>query len=165
MNILNQYSYLLISSAIILASIFVLRHYVESRRVIAVTVASLIVLSLTGLFLLRPGDSDVNDTETARAMIANGKPTFLEFFSNYCAGCLAIRPVVDEYTERLTGTFNILRIDIHTEVGRALREQFRFSFTPEFILFNANGEEVWRGHTPPPEEQLSQITSQAIGSS
>src|SRR5690606_15648228 len=92
----------------------------------------------------------VNSIEAAEALISNGKPTFLEFFSNYCTGCVAIRPTVDQAVENLKADFNILRVDIHTETGRNLRENLGFSYTPEFIIFDKTGEEIWRDHSLPP---------------
>lgn len=69
--------------------------------------------------------------------------------------CLAARPAVDGIVNNIQGDFNILRVDIHTDIGRMLRENLNFSFTPEFVLFNDQGVEVWRGHTPPTPEQLA----------
>ncbi|MBZ0295621.1 MAG: hypothetical protein K8L99_23895 [Anaerolineae bacterium] len=163
MNILNQYSYILISLGVIFVSILLLRRYLVSTRVLSSAVLSLVILSAAGFFLLRPGAGDTDSLSVAEATLNNGKPTFLEFFSNYCAGCLAVRPVVDRYAEDLADSFNVLRVDIHTDVGRELRGRYDFSFTPEFLLFNREGEVVWRGHTPPPDEQIAVATSQSIG--
>ncbi len=156
-DLLNQYSYVVISVAVVFASVLILRRYLADRRIIAIAAVSLIFLSVTGLFLLRPGNSDVSEIAVAEATIQNGKPTFLEFFSNYCAGCMAIRPVVDQIATGLGDDFNVLRVDIHTNVGRTLRDRYDFSYTPEFILFDREGQELWRGHTPPFDDQISQV--------
>ncbi len=161
-GIFNQYSYIIISVLVLVASALLLWRYLASRRVISVMIVSLLVLSLAGFFLLRPGAGDVESVSSAEAILRNGKPTFLEFFSNYCAGCLAIRPVVDTYVEELDQDFNIMRIDIHTETGRELRERYAFSYTPEFILFDSGGSEVWRGHAPPPREEIHLIRAHRI---
>ena len=154
MDILNQYSYFVISLGILAGIILVLRYFSVSRRVIFSAVLGLAALILIGFFLLRPGFSDVNDVATARNIIQNGRPTMLEFFSNYCAGCMAVRPVVEELVSDIEGEFNVIRVDIHSDTGRELRQQLAFSYTPEFILFNQNGEEVWRAHVPPGETEL-----------
>lgn len=159
--IFNQYSYVLISLAVLIAAVLVLSRFAVSRRIISVTVAGLLVFILAGYFLLRPGLGDIDSTSAAEAAIQNGKPTFLEFFSNYCAGCLAIRPVVDQIAAELGDEFNILRIDIHTEAGRELRERYKFAYTPEFVLFNPQGQEVWRSHNPPGEVQLALARGQS----
>jgi thiol-disulfide isomerase/thioredoxin len=161
-RLFNQYSFVLISAGVLIAVVIILWRLSVSRRVISATVGLLLVFVLVSYFLLRPGLSDVGSTSAAESIIQNGKPTFLEFFSNYCAGCLAIRPVVDEIAVELGDEFNILRIDIHTDAGRELRERYAFNYTPEFILFNQQGEEVWRGHNPPNDNQLSLV--QTVGS-
>ena len=114
----------------------------------------MLVLSIAGNFLLRPGNSDVDSVDAAEVALINGRPTFLEFFSNFCASCLALRPAVDVLVSDIQPEFNVLRIDIHTDFGRELRQNFEFSYTPEFALFDSNGQEVWRGHTLPPRDQV-----------
>lgn len=163
-RLFNQYSFVLISAGVLIAVAIVLWRFSVSRRVILATVGALLIFVLIGYFLLRPGLSDVDSTASAESILQNGKPTFLEFFSNYCAGCLAIRPVVDEIAVELGEDFNILRIDIHTAAGRELRERYDFNYTPEFILFNDRGEEIWRGHNPPNENQISLVQPVSVGS-
>jgi thiol-disulfide isomerase/thioredoxin len=153
-QIFNQYSYLLISLFVIVVTMLVLWRSGVRRRVFAGTVAAFVVFAVSGYLLLRPGISDVDSVAQAQATINNGKPTFLEFFSNYCAGCLALRPSVDLLAAEIDAEFNILRVDIHTDFGRELRQNFRFTYTPEFVLLDRNGEEVWRAHTIPPRDQV-----------
>lgn len=159
-RIFNQYSYVVISLVVLAATILVLRYFLTNWRIISTAVIGLLVLIIAGFLLLRPGFSDVDNLSLAEAMIQNGKPTFMEFFSNYCAGCLAIRPVVDSLTKDIGNDFNIMRIDIHTNTGRELREQFDFSYTPEFLLLDTRGNAVWRSHSPPTEDQLSSVQNQ-----
>lgn len=159
MNILNQFSYIIISAIVMVASIVLLRRYAVDRRLMSAVVVALVILSLSGFLLLRPGASDVDSASATRAMIDNGRPTLLEFFSNYCAGCLALRPAVDLLASDIEDEFNILRIDIHTDFGREIRNQFDFTFTPEFILFDHTGQEIWRDHTLPPREQVNMLSN------
>jgi hypothetical protein len=67
---------------------------------------------------------------------------------------VAARPIVNGIVEDIGEQFNILRVDIHTDFGRELRRQLGFSYTPEFILFDSVGREIWRDHAPPSPEQL-----------
>lgn len=163
-NIFNQYSYILISLAVLVASAVLLWRYTADKRIIAGMMIVLVLLSITGLLLLRPGSSDINSVSAAQAALRNGKPTFMEFFSNYCAGCLALRPAVDLLVTEIKDEYNILRIDIHTEFGRELRQSFQFTFTPEFVLFDNAGQEVWRAHTLPTREQVYALAPQLLSS-
>ncbi len=158
MQILNQFSYLFITLAVLLASFILLQRYVVDRRLVAGAMVAITVLSLTGMLLLRPGSSDVATPSQAQQSIYNGKPTFLEFFSNYCAGCLALRPSVDLLVSDIGDDFNILRVDIHTDLGREMRETYGFTYTPEFVLFDRNGQEVWRDHSLPRREQVLNLS-------
>lgn len=160
MSIFNQYSYPIITLLLLVSSYLILRRYAVSRRLIGLTMAGLAILSLSGLFILRPGSSDVSSMNAAQAALRNGKPTLLEFFSNYCAGCLALRPAVDLLVSELGDEYNVLRIDIHTELGRELRQSVAFSYTPEFVLFDRSGQEVWRAHTLPSREQIYALAPQ-----
>jgi hypothetical protein len=67
---------------------------------------------------------------------------------------MATRPAVDDVVEYIDDDFNILRVNIHTDFGGELSTTMDFSFSPEFILFDRNGEEIWRGHRLPSDEQL-----------
>ncbi len=156
MTILNQFSYPLIALGVLLVSLLLLRRLVRVPwRYVAGIEVLLAALFVIGFFVLRPGASDVSTVEEARALIGNGRPTFVEFFSNYCTGCLVARPAVDAVIEQIDGEFNILRINIHSSEGRDLRDQYEFSFTPEFVLFTPQGVEVWRAHVPPGEAELN----------
>ena len=157
MALFNQFSYIFIGLIAMALTFLALRisRKVPLRTVIGIEVA-LAVLLLIGFFALRPGNNDVENAETARVMIssANDKPTFVEFFSNYCTGCLLARPAVDALVSEIDGEFNIIRVNIHSTVGRDLRNTYGFTFTPEFVLFGPSGQEIWRAHSPPNQDAV-----------
>lgn len=163
-NSVNQFSYILIGIAAIVFVAFILYRRGTRRPAIIGTSAVIAALLIVGLFALRIGDGDAREIREADAILNNGKPTFLEFFSNYCAGCMSLRPVVDQIVNRLDDGYNVLRVDIPSEAGRELRERLGFTFTPEFVLYSAQGREVWRSHLPPSPMELD-IASAALGES
>lgn len=154
----NQFSFILFSASGILLVFAVLRLKRTRPIVTLAGTGAAILLALTLFFAFRPGLSDVDSAAAANAMLNSGKPTMLEFFSNYCTNCMLFRPSVDaliaDIRTEYANTFNVLRVDIHTDFGRELREQIGFSYTPEFVLFDANGDEMWRSHVPPPREEI-----------
>jgi len=156
MNMLfNQFSYPLMTAGALLIVFLVLRRRVKPAVILLIE-AALIVIFVGGFLAFRTGDGDLADISGFETVLANDKPTLIEFFSNFCTGCLVIRPAVDALIADIGGDFNILRVNIHTDAGRELRERLGFSFTPEFVLLDADGAEVWRGHTPPVDDALSQ---------
>ncbi|MBI5666578.1 MAG: hypothetical protein HZC41_01100 [Chloroflexi bacterium] len=154
-QVFNQYSYLFLSAGLALALLVLLRWRRVRWPLTLLGVAVLILLAGGVWLLVRPGSSDVSELSMAEATLGNGKPTFLEFFSNYCLGCVSARPTVDQIVTEIQDRFNILRVDIHTGMGRALRQKLGFSYTPEFVLFDSQGQEVWRSNRPPSPAQLA----------
>lgn len=154
-QVFNQYSYLFLSAGLALALLVLLRWRRVRWPLTLVSVVALVALAGGVWLVVRPGSSDVSELRAAEAALNNGRPTFLEFFSNYCLGCVSARPTVDQIVSQIQDRFNILRVDIHTEMGRALRQKLGFSYTPEFVLFNPQGQEVWRSNRPPSLDQLA----------
>lgn len=55
-----------------------------------------------------------------------------------------MKPVVDGLEAELQGKLIVIRLDIQSQVGRALAPEFGFEYTPTFIFFDAQGVELWR---------------------
>lgn len=61
-----------------------------------------------------------------------------------------MKPVVDELEKELNNTvsigipLHIIRLNIQEDVGKELAHAYNFQFTPTFIFFDAQGNELWR---------------------
>jgi hypothetical protein len=61
-----------------------------------------------------------------------------------------VKPVVDGLEEELNSQIgsgipiHIIRLNIQETVGMELAPVYNFEFTPTFIFFDAQGNEVWR---------------------
>jgi thiol-disulfide isomerase/thioredoxin len=94
--------------------------------------------------VLREGAKEV------QALIGSGTPVLLEFQSPYCIGCISIKPQVDELEKELNGQISIgnkihvVRLNIQDDVGKDLISIYGFQFTPTFIYFDEDGNELWR---------------------
>ncbi len=53
-------------------------------------------------------------------------------------------PVVDELETELGDRIHIIRLNIQNQTGMELAPVYAFNFTPTFIFFDAEGNEVWR---------------------
>jgi thiol-disulfide isomerase/thioredoxin len=160
LNLLNQFSYLYLSGLLLILIVggVAIRSYRKQGRLvwkfISTIAASLAVLTVMGFFALRPGSASVDSVAEVQQIIQNDRPTVIQFFSNYCIGCMSVESQFDAMATQISSTTDVLRVDIHTDFGRELREALDFSYTPEFILYDINGDEVWRGHQLPPENLL-----------
>jgi thiol-disulfide isomerase/thioredoxin len=151
----NQISYPAFAAIALICSLYIMLRLFKARWMVAAAVQIVVVMVfLAGFLLLRPGSNTVESVEAALNEINDNQPTFLAFFSNYCTGCLVYNPTIDALENDLQPEFDVLRIDIHTDLGRDLRETLGFSYTPEFILYAPGGIEIWRGHSPPSDDIL-----------
>jgi thioredoxin-related protein len=55
-----------------------------------------------------------------------------------------MKPVVDGLEQELAGKLIFIRLNIQESVGRELAPVYGFQYTPTFILFDAQGNELWR---------------------
>ncbi len=57
---------------------------------------------------------------------------------------MSIKPVVDELEQEVGDEVHIIRLNIQEVVGMELAPVYGFEFTPTFIYFDAQGNELWR---------------------
>lgn len=55
-----------------------------------------------------------------------------------------MQPIVDRVERKFRGELNVIRVDVQGPRGRELAERYDFEFTPTFIFFDEEGNEVWR---------------------
>jgi len=160
MDILNQYSYVISSLFVlfgVIAVALVKAHdQAASRRwpIISSFVFSVGLVLFSGFFVFRPGAATVDTVDELDHLLDNNRPTLLQFYSNYCIGCMSVESELEELELDISTTHDILRVDIHTDFGREIREVLGVSYTPEFVLYDPTGQEIWRGHELPPVDLL-----------
>lgn len=59
-------------------------------------------------------------------------------------GCQAVKPVVDGIEREYKRELRVIRVNIQDTKGRQLAEVYDFEYTPTFIFFDQQGQEVWR---------------------
>ncbi len=57
---------------------------------------------------------------------------------------MAAKPIVDGIEREHGRQLSIIRLNIQDPAGKALLERFEFRFTPTFIFFDGNGDELQR---------------------
>ncbi len=76
------------------------------------------------------------------ALRNNQRPTLVQFYSRYCAGCMAIKPIVDQLEEETGARLQVIRLNIDQEPGKTLMSQYGVIFTPTFIFFDKAGAKL-----------------------
>lgn len=164
--VLNQFSYVVFAVLALVVAYIGLRAVQKAqpqlnRYWLNVSLCSLGVILTAGFLIVRPGIGNIHSPAQVQAVIQNGRPTVIEFYSNYCIGCMAIEPQMQSLAEDIDATHDVLRVDIHSDLGRKLRQEIDFQYTPEIIVFNYQGDEIWRGHHVPQQNVIRRSTTQA----
>lgn len=165
MSILNQYSYVLFAGLLILGVAVVMWRW---RRGPVWLRAGLIIVVTLGVFVLgtsrRYPTSEVTTLAEADAILTNEQPTFVMLYSNYCVGCLAALPSVRDLSGQLAANnIDTLLVNIHDNTGEALVERFKFVFSPTYLVFGPNGEEVLRANALPRLDQIQLAIAFELG--
>jgi thiol-disulfide isomerase/thioredoxin len=95
---------------------------------------------LTAFLFLRTPASAVASVEEVEAILQNGKPTFVEFYSNTWSACLLAKPAVDRLEQDLEGQAEVLRLSAWSSVGRQLSARYGVRGVPTFLLFDGSGQ-------------------------
>jgi thioredoxin 1 len=144
MNPLNQYSFILIAGLALLAvgGFFWFTGFTGRKSLALAALAVAFIAVWSGL---RTGASAFQDAAQAEVVIREARmPVLVEFYSDYCAGCLAARPTLDALEVDLKDELKIIRLDVASPSGQALGAELRLYATPTFIFFDAEGRELWR---------------------
>jgi thioredoxin 1 len=144
MNPLNQYSFILIAGLALLAvgGFFWFTGFTRRKSLALAALAVAFIAVWSGL---RTGASAFQDAAQAEVVIREARmPVLVEFYSDYCAGCLAARPTLDALEVDLKDELKIIRLDVASPSGQALGAELRLYATPTFIFFDAEGRELWR---------------------
>jgi thiol-disulfide isomerase/thioredoxin len=144
LNPFNQFSFVLIAgAALLMLAAFIVVSGLNRRKAVAWLVAA---AAFGAAWLsLRTGSSDFQEAAQAELVIRTAdRPVLVEFYSDYCAGCLAARPTLDTLERELKDDLQVIRLDVASSAGRELGGQLGLRVTPTFILFDIQGHEVWR---------------------
>jgi thiol-disulfide isomerase/thioredoxin len=148
--LLREYSFLIVCIGLsIAAGLMLLTNKPKLRDYLAFGVIVVGLISAWGI--LHPRQTPLmDDAKMVRAMIGSGTPVLLEFQSPFWITCTQVKPVVDALEEELNNRIGIgkqihfIRLNIQETVGMELAPVYKFEYTPTFIFFDAQGNEVWR---------------------
>ena len=86
---------------------------------------------------------EINSLQAFQDSLRNGnRPTLIQLYSRYCAGCLAVNPTVEKLAAEAGERLQLIRLDIDDEPGKLLLKEYGVTFTPTFIYFDKDGKKV-----------------------
>lgn len=141
MQFINQNSFLLLGLFLILILVvWRLRQGFRSQDWVAL--AALVAGFTLAFGFFRP-TSQPNSIERFNDTLGQGNPLLLSIQSPYCLACMSARPFLDRIEEQHPD-LTVIRINIQDPAAASLLDEYGFLYTPTFIMFDSNGEELWR---------------------
>lgn len=90
---------------------------------------------VSGLVSLK---STVQDAMPYDVAIANGKPTLLEFYADWCTTCQSMAPTIADLHHQYGSQVNVVMLNIDDPQWRSQVDQFRVNGVPEYFLLDAD---------------------------
>jgi len=118
------------------------------RKTALASMVSAVAASLLGLFVYLPQNSTTGGntnpgqgaTNVVEQLLAQGKPSIVEFGANNCVSCREMKPILHALTQ--DPRIAVADVDILKERGYISKYQIRLM--PTQVFFNAQGEEIGR---------------------
>jgi thioredoxin 1 len=142
--IVDQYSAVWIGGAfVLLVALVLFQGRPQARDFIALGV---VIAGLAAAWLLlHPRQTSLlGDAKKVQSMIGAGVPVLLEFQSPFCIHCTQMKPVVDRLENELGERLRVIRLNAQDEIGRNLAPVYMLEYTPTFVLFDSQGNELLR---------------------
>lgn len=138
---------------------------VVGKKSSGLAIAVVILFAVGAFFLTRP----VAGTETVSAVsglmslqvaaqqatpyheaIANGQPTLVEFYADWCTTCQAMAPTIDAVHTEFADNLNFVMLNIDDPQWQNQVEQYKVSGVPHFVLLqkDLNVAETYIGRVP-----------------
>lgn len=138
---------------------------VAGKKSSVLAIAVIVIFAVGAFFLTRP----VTGTETVSSVsglmslqvaaqqatpynlaIANGQPTLVEFYADWCTTCQAMAPTIDAVHTEFSDELNFVMLNIDDPQWQNQVEQYKVNGVPHFVLLqkDLNVAETYIGRVP-----------------
>ena len=79
--------------------------------------------------------------QTFSEIIRDSKPVLVDFYSDWCAPCRMMKPILEELKQKIGNDANIIKVDV--DQNPAAAEIYDVAAIPTLMIFK-NGDIKWR---------------------
>jgi thiol-disulfide isomerase/thioredoxin len=87
-------------------------------------------------------DEQAEQATPLEVAIANGKPTLMEFYANWCTSCQAMAKDLEELKQEYADTANFVMLNVDNTKWLPEILRYRVDGIPHFVYFNRGGEAI-----------------------
>ncbi|MDY6783717.1 MAG: thioredoxin family protein [Cyanobacteriota bacterium] len=87
-------------------------------------------------------DAQAEQATPLDVAIANGKPTLMEFYANWCTSCQAMAKDLEELKQQYADTANFVMLNVDNTKWLPEILRYRVDGIPHFVYFNKDGDAI-----------------------
>lgn len=136
------------------------------ERMVLAAVAALLAL---GLFLLRGGLQPAAPLEKLARQslelpvaLANGKPTLVEFYADWCEACQAMAPAMERIESQHRDQLDVVLLNVDNPRWQPEVDRYDVNGIPQLELFDASGDAVGRSLGARSQPELEALSAALI---
>ncbi|MEB3322094.1 MAG: thioredoxin domain-containing protein [Synechococcaceae cyanobacterium] len=118
------------------------------ERMVLAAVATVLALALLwlrgGLHPEAPLQRLARRSPELAVALANGRPTLVEFYADWCEACRAMAPAMETLERRHEGMLDVVLLNVDNPRWQGELERYEVSGIPQLELFDASGRPVGR---------------------
>lgn len=93
-------------------------------------------------------------TKSFKEIIADSKPTLVDFFAEWCGPCKMVKPILDDVKTEMGSEANIIKVDV--DKNQSAAQVYQIRSVPTLIIFK-EGKPVWRQSGVIPKNELVRL--------
>lgn len=135
----------------------------RTERMVLAAVAALLALLLFwlrgGLHPEAPLQRLARQSPDLAVALADGRPTLVEFYADWCEACRAMAPAMERLEQQHRGALDVVLLNVDNPRWQAEVERFEVNGIPQLELFDAAGQPVGRSIGARSAGELEALTS------
>ncbi|HBB32381.1 MAG TPA: thiol:disulfide interchange protein [Cyanobacteria bacterium UBA8803] len=87
-------------------------------------------------------EAQAQESTPLEVALSNGKPTFMEFYANWCTTCQAMAQDLGELKQQYADSVNFVMLNVDNSKWLPEILRYRVDGIPHFVFFGADGQEL-----------------------
>lgn len=134
----------------------------RERMLLAAIAAVLVVLMVWlrgGLHPSAPLERLARQSPDFSVALADGRPTLVEFYADWCEACRAMAPAMETIERRRHNELDVVLLNVDNPRWQPELDRYDVNGIPQLELFNADGQAVGRSLGARSQEELNALTT------